>query len=95
MRTLSFTGSRPVGKKLVEQAAHQLLRVSVELGGNAPFIAFEDADLEQAVDEAMKAKLRNNCEARTVGNRSLTKPRPGPSRTGSRNAFALWSPGAA
>jgi succinate-semialdehyde dehydrogenase/glutarate-semialdehyde dehydrogenase len=69
LRKLSFTGSTAVGKKLVEQSAHQLLRVSVELGGNAPFIVFDDADLDHAVDEAMKAKLRNNGEACTAANR--------------------------
>ncbi|MEQ4304646.1 NAD-dependent succinate-semialdehyde dehydrogenase [Plantactinospora sp. B6F1] len=69
LRKLSFTGSTAVGKKLVEQAAHQLLRVSVELGGNAPFIVFDDADLDHALDEAMKAKLRNNGEACTAANR--------------------------
>src|SRR5918997_2181773 len=47
-RKLSFTGSTPVGRKLIEQAADQILRVSMELGGNAPFIVFEDADVDDA-----------------------------------------------
>ncbi len=56
---LSFTGSTPVGRRLLEQSAGQLLRTSMELGGNAPFLVFEDADLEQAVESAMAAKFRN------------------------------------
>ncbi len=71
LRKLSFTGSTPVGKKLVEQSAGQLLRVSMELGGNAPFLVFEDADLEAAVDGAMLAKMRNIGEACTAANRFL------------------------
>ncbi|MCO5091011.1 NAD-dependent succinate-semialdehyde dehydrogenase [Bosea sp. (in: a-proteobacteria)] len=69
LRKISFTGSTHVGRKLVEQSARGLLRVSMELGGNAPFIVFEDADIELAVTEAMKAKLRNNGEACTAANR--------------------------
>ncbi len=68
-RKLSFTGSTPVGKKLVEQASEQLLRMSMELGGNAPFLVFEDADLDLAVDGAMLAKMRNMGEACTSANR--------------------------
>ncbi len=68
-RKLSFTGSTPVGKKLVEQAAEQLLRMSMELGGNAPFVVFEDANLDLAVDGAMLAKMRNMGEACTSANR--------------------------
>jgi succinate-semialdehyde dehydrogenase/glutarate-semialdehyde dehydrogenase len=71
LRKLSFTGSTPVGKKLVEQSATQLLRVSMELGGNAPFLVFEDADLDAAVDGAMLAKMRNIGEACTAANRFL------------------------
>ena len=52
LRKLSFTGSTEVGRKLVEQSAEQLLRVSMELGGNAPFLVFEDADLDAAVEGA-------------------------------------------
>jgi succinate-semialdehyde dehydrogenase/glutarate-semialdehyde dehydrogenase len=71
LRKLTFTGSTPVGRKLVEQSAGQLLRVSMELGGNAPFLVFEDADLDKAVDGAMLAKMRNIGEACTAANRFL------------------------
>jgi len=69
LRKLTFTGSTGVGRKLVEQSAEQLLRVSMELGGNAPFIVFEDADLDRAVEGAMLAKMRNIGEACTAANR--------------------------
>ena len=69
MRKVSFTGSTAVGRKLVEQSATGLLRVSMELGGNAPFLVFEDADLDAAVDGAMLAKMRNGGEACTAANR--------------------------
>jgi succinate-semialdehyde dehydrogenase/glutarate-semialdehyde dehydrogenase len=68
-RKLSFTGSTPVGQKLIEQSAEQVLRTSMELGGNAPFLVFEDADLDQAVAGAMLAKMRNGGEACTAANR--------------------------
>ena len=68
-RKLSFTGSTEVGRKLIEQSADQVLRVSMELGGNAPFIVFEDADLDEAVEGAMLAKMRNVGEACTAANR--------------------------
>jgi succinate-semialdehyde dehydrogenase/glutarate-semialdehyde dehydrogenase len=68
-RKLSFTGSTPVGRKLVEQSAERLLRLSMELGGNAPFLVFDDADLDAAVDGAMLAKMRNIGEACTAANR--------------------------
>src|SRR5207302_4584415 len=68
-RKLSFTGSTEVGRVLMEQAADQLLRVSMELGGNAPFLVFEDADLDAAVEGAMVAKMRNIGEACTAANR--------------------------
>jgi succinate-semialdehyde dehydrogenase/glutarate-semialdehyde dehydrogenase len=71
LRKLSFTGSTPVGRKLVEQSAEQLLRISMELGGNAPFLVFGDADLDAAVDGAMLAKMRNIGEACTAANRFL------------------------
>ena len=71
LRKLTFTGSTPVGKKLVEQSSEQLLRTSMELGGNAPFVVFEDADLDRAVDGAMLAKMRNIGEACTAANRFL------------------------
>ena len=68
-RKLSFTGSTEVGRKLMEQASERLLRVSMELGGNAPFLIFEDADLDAAVEGAMIAKMRNIGEACTAANR--------------------------
>ncbi|QWC83734.1 NAD-dependent succinate-semialdehyde dehydrogenase [Nocardioidaceae bacterium] len=71
LRKLTFTGSTPVGKMLVEQSATQLLRTSMELGGNAPFLVFPDADLDAAVDGAMLAKMRNIGEACTSANRFL------------------------
>jgi succinate-semialdehyde dehydrogenase/glutarate-semialdehyde dehydrogenase len=69
LRKLSFTGSTEVGQKLVEQSAHNLLRVSMELGGNAPFLVFDDADVDAAVEGAMIAKMRNGGEACTAANR--------------------------
>jgi succinate-semialdehyde dehydrogenase/glutarate-semialdehyde dehydrogenase len=71
LRKVSFTGSTPVGKILVKQSADQLQRMSMELGGNAPFLVFEDADLDAAVDGAMVAKMRNMGEACTAANRFL------------------------
>ncbi len=68
-RKLSFTGSTEVGRTLIEQSADQVLRVSMELGGNAPFLVFEDADLDAAVEGAMLAKMRNVGEACTAANR--------------------------
>ena len=68
-RKLSFTGSTEVGRTLIEQSAEQILRVSMELGGNAPFLVFEDADLDAAVEGAMIAKMRNIGEACTAANR--------------------------
>jgi succinate-semialdehyde dehydrogenase/glutarate-semialdehyde dehydrogenase len=70
-RKLSFTGSTAVGKALIKQASEQVLKVSMELGGNAPFLVFEDADLDAAVDGAMIAKMRNMGEACTSANRFL------------------------
>ena len=69
LRKLSFTGSTEVGQKLIEQSGKQVLRVSMELGGNAPFIVFDDADLDAAVEGAMLAKMRNIGEACTAANR--------------------------
>ena len=70
-RKLSFTGSTAVGRTLLEQAADKVLRTSMELGGNAPFVVFGDADLDAAVDGAMTAKMRNMGEACTAANRFL------------------------
>jgi succinate-semialdehyde dehydrogenase / glutarate-semialdehyde dehydrogenase len=68
-RKLSFTGSTEVGRTLMAQAADNVLRVSMELGGNAPFLIFDDADLNAAVEGAMIAKMRNIGEACTAANR--------------------------
>ena len=69
VRKLSFTGSTEVGRTLIAQAADNVLRVSMELGGNAPFLIFDDADLDAAVEGAMIAKMRNIGEACTAANR--------------------------
>ncbi|MGB3374356.1 MAG: NAD-dependent succinate-semialdehyde dehydrogenase, partial [Microbacterium sp.] len=70
-RKLSFTGSTEVGKLLLQQAAEHVMRTSMELGGNAPFIVCADANVDTAVDGAMQAKLRNMGEACTAANRFL------------------------
>ena len=91
-RKLSFTGSTEVGRRLIEQSAQQVLRVSMELGGNAPFVVFEDADLDAAVDGAMTAKMRNVGEACTAANRFHVheavagRVRPAPDRAHGRAA---------
>ena len=69
LRKLSFTGSTEVGRELIAQAADGVLNVSMELGGNAPFLIFDDADLDAAVEGAMIAKMRNIGEACTSANR--------------------------
>jgi succinate-semialdehyde dehydrogenase/glutarate-semialdehyde dehydrogenase len=69
LRKLSFTGSTEVGRKLIAQSADGVLRVSMELGGNAPFLIFDDADLDAALEGAMIAKMRNIGEACTSANR--------------------------
>ncbi len=69
LRKLTFTGSTEVGRKLMEQASGNVLRLSMELGGNAPFLIFDDADLDDAVVGAMVAKMRNIGEACTAANR--------------------------
>ncbi len=71
LRKLSFTGSTEVGKMLVAKSAGSLLKVSMELGGNAPFLVFDDCDLDKAVDGAMVAKMRNMGEACTSANRFI------------------------
>nr|WP_280508240.1 NAD-dependent succinate-semialdehyde dehydrogenase [Nocardia flavorosea] len=68
-RKLSFTGSTAVGKTLLEQCARTVMRTSMELGGNAPFLVFDDADLDAAVDGALAAKMRNIGQACTAANR--------------------------
>jgi succinate-semialdehyde dehydrogenase / glutarate-semialdehyde dehydrogenase len=69
LRKLSFTGSTEVGRKLIEASAKNVLKTSMELGGNAPFLIFEDADLDAAVEGALLAKMRNIGEACTSANR--------------------------
>ncbi|MGV9747075.1 NAD-dependent succinate-semialdehyde dehydrogenase [Rhodococcus zopfii] len=69
LRKLTFTGSTSVGRALAEKAGRAMLRTSMELGGNAPFLVFDDADLDAAVDGALAAKLRNGGEACTAANR--------------------------
>lgn len=71
VRKLSFTGSTEVGRTLLEQAAGTVLRTSMELGGNAPFVVLDDADIEEALAGAMVAKMRNAGEACTAANRFL------------------------
>jgi succinate-semialdehyde dehydrogenase / glutarate-semialdehyde dehydrogenase len=69
VRKVSFTGSTEVGRKLLAQAAENVVNTSMELGGNAPFVVFADADLDAALDGAMIAKMRNGGEACTAANR--------------------------
>lgn len=69
VRVVSFTGSTPVGKAIMRQAADQMQHLALELGGNAPFIVFEDADIEKAVEGAMIAKFRNNGQSCIGANR--------------------------
>ena len=71
LRKISFTGSTPVGQALIREAADKVLRTSMELGGNAPFVVFEDADLDKAVEGAIAAKMRNMGEACTAANRFI------------------------
>lgn len=71
LRKLSFTGSTEVGRKLMAQAADGILRVSMELGGNAPFVVFNDADMDKAVEGALIAKFRNIGQACTAANRFI------------------------
>jgi succinate-semialdehyde dehydrogenase/glutarate-semialdehyde dehydrogenase len=73
LRKVSFTGSTPVGVQLLKDAADNVLRTSMELGGNAPFLVFEDADLDAAVEGAMAAKMRNMGEACTAANRFIVQ----------------------
>jgi succinate-semialdehyde dehydrogenase / glutarate-semialdehyde dehydrogenase len=73
VRKVSFTGSTEVGRTLLEQAAAQILNCSMELGGNAPFVVFDDADLDAAVEGAMVAKMRNGGESCIAANRFLVQ----------------------
>jgi succinate-semialdehyde dehydrogenase/glutarate-semialdehyde dehydrogenase len=88
VRKLSFTGSTEVGRGLLRQAADCIVSCSMELGGNAPFIVFDDADLESAVAGAMVAKMRNGGEACTAANRFLVQ-RGIAAEFGSRLALAM------
>ena len=71
LRKLTFTGSTEVGRTLIEQSGQRVLKVSMELGGNAPFLVFSDADMDKVIDGAMLAKMRNIGEACTAANRFL------------------------
>lgn len=73
LRKISFTGSTTVGRTLMRQASDNVLRTSMELGGNAPFLVFDDADLDAAVEGAMAAKFRNSGQACTAANRFLVQ----------------------
>ncbi len=88
LRKVSFTGSTEVGRILVRQSAGQLQRLSMELGGNAPFIVFADADLEAAIEGALIAKLRNGGESCVAANRFLVQ-RPLLAEFSSRLANAM------
>ena len=69
LRKMSFTGSTPIGKMLMEQASKKLIKCSMELGGNAPYLVFDDADLDEAIDQALIAKMRNGGESCVAANR--------------------------
>ncbi|GMM95836.1 NAD-dependent succinate-semialdehyde dehydrogenase [Microbacterium sp. MTN4-26] len=75
VRLISFTGSTEVGRHLLERAAQRVLRTAMELGGNAPFLVLEDADLDAAVEGAMLAKMRNGGQACTAANRLFVHER--------------------
>jgi succinate-semialdehyde dehydrogenase/glutarate-semialdehyde dehydrogenase len=78
VRKLSFTGSTEIGRRLLKDAADHVISSSMELGGNAPFIVFDDADLDAAVDGALLAKMRNGGEACTAANRFYVEKRIAP-----------------
>ena len=91
LRKISFTGSTAVGQALIREAADKVLRTSMELGGNAPFIVFEDADLDKAVDGAIAAKMRNMGEACTAANRFIvheSSPTSSPHQSGRADVSA-------
>ena len=73
VRMVSFTGSTPVGQTLLRQAADRVLKVAMELGGNAPFVVFADADLDKAVEGAIAAKMRHSAETCTAANRFIVE----------------------
>ncbi len=86
LRKLSFTGSTEVGRTLLRQAADRVLRTSMELGGDAPFLVFEDADVEAAVEGALAAKLRNAGQTCVAANRFLVHERVAEEFTGQLTA---------
>jgi len=88
VRKLSFTGSTEVGRLLLAQAAQRVVKCSMELGGNAPFVVFADADLDAAIDGALIAKLRHNGEACTAANRFYVE-RPVAEAFGDKLAAAM------
>ncbi|MET0475418.1 MAG: NAD-dependent succinate-semialdehyde dehydrogenase [Mycobacterium sp.] len=101
IRKLSFTGSTAVGKILLAQCGSAVVRTSMELGGNAPFIVFDDADLDVAIDAAMQAKMRNMGEACTGANRFYVHERVAAEfadrlaqRMGAMRVAAGWTDGA-
>src|SRR5260370_41876914 len=73
VRVVSFTGSTEVGRSLLKEAADNILKPAMELGGNAPFIVFEDADIAAAIEGSMIAKMRNMAEACTAANRAYVQ----------------------
>ena len=73
VRMVSFTGSTPVGQTLLRQAAGRVLKVTMELGGNAPFVVFGDADLDLAVQGAIAAKMRHSAQTCTAANRFIVE----------------------
>jgi succinate-semialdehyde dehydrogenase/glutarate-semialdehyde dehydrogenase len=96
VRAVSFTGSTEVGKILLEQAAHSVMRSSMELGGNAPFVVLDDADLDAAVEGFMLAKFRNGGSACTAANRILVQDAVADdfvARIGERIAALRYGPG--
>src|SRR5690606_8212001 len=88
VRKLSFTGSTAVGKVLLAEAAKRVVKCSMELGGNAPFVVFADADLDAAIEGAMVAKMRHNAETCTAANRFYVE-RPIAEEFGRRLARAM------
>jgi succinate-semialdehyde dehydrogenase/glutarate-semialdehyde dehydrogenase len=96
VRKVSFTGSTEVGRVLLAQAADQVVNTSMELGGNAPFVVFADADLDAALDGAMIAKMRNAGEACTAANRFYVEAAVAPEfsrRLAERMAALVMGPG--
>jgi succinate-semialdehyde dehydrogenase/glutarate-semialdehyde dehydrogenase len=96
VRKLSFTGSTPIGRSLLHHSAERVVNTSLELGGNAPFLVLDDADLDAAVEGAMIAKMRNGGQACTAANRFLVHPSVADdfaARLGARMAALRVGPG--